>query len=42
MPVHHSIRSLNFVSVSSPVGTQIPQAVGIAMARGCAARTTWP
>src|SRR4029079_7938521 len=32
MPVHHSIRSLNFVSVSSPVGTQIPQAVGIAMA----------
>ena len=32
MPVHHSIRSLNFVSVSSPVGTQIPQAVGIALA----------
>lgn len=32
MPVHHSIRTLNFVSVSSPVGTQIPQAVGIAMA----------
>jgi pyruvate dehydrogenase E1 component alpha subunit len=32
MPIHHSIRSLNFVSVSSPVGTQIPQAVGIAMA----------
>ena len=32
MPVHHSIRNLNFVSVSSPVGTQIPQAVGIAMA----------
>jgi pyruvate dehydrogenase E1 component alpha subunit len=32
MPVHHSIRSLNFVSISSPVGTQIPQAVGIAMA----------
>jgi 2-oxoisovalerate dehydrogenase E1 component alpha subunit len=31
MPVHHSIRSLNFVSVSSPVGTQIPQAVGIAL-----------
>jgi pyruvate dehydrogenase E1 component alpha subunit len=31
MPVHHSIRSLNFVSISSPVGTQIPQAVGIAM-----------
>jgi 2-oxoisovalerate dehydrogenase E1 component alpha subunit len=32
MPVHHSVRSLNFVSISSPVGTQIPQAVGIAMA----------
>jgi pyruvate dehydrogenase E1 component alpha subunit len=32
MPVHHSIRALNFVSVSSPVGTQIPQAVGIALA----------
>lgn len=32
MPVHHSVRSLNFVSVSSPVGTQIPQAVGTAMA----------
>ncbi len=31
MPVHHSVRSLNFVSISSPVGTQIPQAVGIAM-----------
>jgi pyruvate dehydrogenase E1 component alpha subunit len=32
MPVHHSVRSLNFVSVSSPVGTQIPQAAGIALA----------
>jgi pyruvate dehydrogenase E1 component alpha subunit len=32
MPVHHSVRSLNFVSISSPVGTQIPQAAGIAMA----------
>lgn len=32
MPVHHSVRALNFVSISSPVGTQIPQAVGIAMA----------
>lgn len=31
MPVHHSIRALNYVSISSPVGTQIPQAVGIAM-----------
>src|SRR5712692_3186269 len=28
MPVHHSVRSVNFVSISSPVGTQIPQAVG--------------
>ena len=28
MPVHHSVRRLNFVSISSPVGTQIPQAVG--------------
>ncbi len=32
MPVHHSVRNLNFVSISSPVGTQIPQAVGTAMA----------
>jgi pyruvate dehydrogenase E1 component alpha subunit len=32
MPVHHSARALNFVSISSPVGTQIPQAVGTAMA----------
>lgn len=32
MPVHHSARSLNLVSISSPVGTQIPQAVGTAMA----------
>lgn len=32
MPVHHSARWLNFVSISSPVGTQIPQAVGMAMA----------
>jgi pyruvate dehydrogenase E1 component alpha subunit len=31
MPVHHSIRRLNFVSISSPVGTQIPQAVGIGL-----------
>lgn len=31
MPVHHSIRRLNFVSVSSPVGTQIAQVTGIAM-----------
>jgi 2-oxoisovalerate dehydrogenase E1 component alpha subunit len=32
MPVHHSARWLNMVSISSPVGTQIPQAVGMAMA----------
>jgi pyruvate dehydrogenase E1 component alpha subunit len=32
MPVHHSVRSINFVSISSPVGTQIPHAVGTAMA----------
>ena len=30
MPIHLSERSLGFVSVSSPVGTQIPQAVGAA------------
>lgn len=32
MPVHHSARWLNLVSISSPVGTQIPQAVGAAYA----------
>lgn len=32
MPVHHSANWLNCVSVSSPVGTQIPQAVGTAAA----------
>lgn len=32
MPVHHSARNLNYVSISSPVGTQIPQAVGVGMA----------
>jgi pyruvate dehydrogenase E1 component alpha subunit len=32
MPVHHSIRYLNFVSISSPVATQIPHAVGTAWA----------
>jgi 2-oxoisovalerate dehydrogenase E1 component alpha subunit len=30
MPVHHSAHWLNIVSISSPVGTQIPQAVGTA------------
>ena len=24
MPVHHSVRRINFVSVSSPVGSHIP------------------
>lgn len=32
MPVHHSFRAGNYVSISSPVGTQIPQAVGVARA----------
>ncbi len=32
MPVHHSSKEKNIVSISSPVGTQIPQAVGAAMA----------
>lgn len=32
MPVHHSAAWLNYVSISSPVGTQIPQAVGAGMA----------
>ena len=32
MPVHHSVRHLNFVTVSSPVATQIPHAVGTAWA----------
>lgn len=32
MPVHYSWRKGNIVSISSPVGTQFPQAVGAAMA----------
>ena len=32
LPAHHSARDLNFVSVSSVVGTQIPHAVGMAIA----------
>lgn len=32
MPVHFSGREVNCVSISSPVGTQIPQAVGVGMA----------
>ncbi|MCC6783598.1 MAG: pyruvate dehydrogenase (acetyl-transferring) E1 component subunit alpha [Planctomycetes bacterium] len=32
MPVHYSFRQANFVSISSPIGTQISQAVGAGMA----------
>ena len=32
MPVHYSFRAQNFVSISSPIGTHIPQAVGVGMA----------
>src|SRR6185369_11273704 len=32
MPVHHTARKWNFVSISSPVGSQIPHAVGAAWA----------
>jgi pyruvate dehydrogenase E1 component alpha subunit len=32
LPAHHSARDLNFMSVSSVVGTQIPHAVGMALA----------
>jgi pyruvate dehydrogenase E1 component alpha subunit len=32
MPVHHALAAINLVSISSPVGTQIPQAVGTALA----------
>lgn len=32
MPVHYSFRQANFVSVSSPIGTQLSQATGAAMA----------
>jgi 2-oxoisovalerate dehydrogenase E1 component alpha subunit len=32
MPVHYSYREGRFISVSSPVGTQFSQAVGVAMA----------
>ena len=33
MPVHYSLRSINFFSVSSPIGTQISQATGAARTR---------
>ncbi|MFO1050733.1 MAG: pyruvate dehydrogenase (acetyl-transferring) E1 component subunit alpha [Planctomycetota bacterium] len=32
MPVHYSFRQANFVSISSPIGTQISQAAGAGMA----------
>lgn len=32
MPVHYGSRRLNFVTISSPLGTQMPQAVGSAFA----------
>src|SRR5262249_30450140 len=32
MPVHHAVRRIKYMSISSPVGTQIPQAVGAAQA----------
>ena len=32
LPAHHTVRDHNFVSVSSVVGTQIPHAVGMALA----------
>lgn len=38
MPVHHSARRVNLVSISSPVGTQIPQAAGMAWAARLAGR----
>jgi hypothetical protein len=41
MPVHHSFRAGNFVSISSPVGTQIPQAVGTAAPRRSSSTTRW-
>src|SRR5262245_50604266 len=32
MPIHHTGRAINFVSISSPVGAGVRQAVGTAMA----------
>jgi pyruvate dehydrogenase E1 component subunit alpha len=32
MPIHHAVRRINYLSVSSPVGTQIPHAMGMAQA----------
>ena len=30
MPIHYGDKELNFMTVSSPLGTQIPQAAGFA------------
>lgn len=38
MPVHHAVRRINYMSISSPVGTQIPQATGTAQAAKIAGR----
>ena len=38
MPVHHSMRAIHCVSISSPVGTQISQATGMAMAAKISSR----
>lgn len=32
MPVHYSFKDANFISISSPIGTQIVQGAGVAMA----------
>lgn len=32
MPVHYGSRELNFQTISSPLATQMPQAVGVAYA----------
>jgi len=31
MPIHYGSRALNYQTISSPLGTQIPQAVGVAL-----------
>ena len=30
MPIHYGSRALNYYTISSPQGTQLPQAVGVA------------
>jgi 2-oxoisovalerate dehydrogenase E1 component alpha subunit len=40
LPAHHTVRDFNFMSVSSVVGTQIPHAVGMAMAAKIRGATT--